>query len=722
MTWNANNTVWNPISPGAAANSYHMLSHQGNGKWRMVPAGLGDSVESDGGSEDYQPGTMFILWETGEFYKAESFEGSDSREWRWNGSAWVEGDYGARYNNDHYYPYLEFTFSGNGPQRIYVGYAGYGTGYDSDSSGENAYNTSTIVSNSVAGTPFPFSSPFPGGFSNSFYIDIPEVNPDNPASSGGTSSGGTSSSGSPSGSAARYFQSSGPIGLNEIKTFIDKEYYKPGAIAVNGYYPLFTTESASNSCVGGDGSSHTHSLNGITYYMPNGLTMGTNQFHGDLPTVSYSNISLGTMFSEAQSLTPQPAALPNGNFTAPHSMSEFYDAYIQMSSIEITSIEETSPPTTLIGGAAGVPNINQEGNCRNNYGGQYTNALSMPLSYEGSYFVPAGRENVKFGATGSGKIQGHFAFHGKAKHGSSDGVSSHVYSVIGAGLQWRNAIGNITLNGNSVGFDPSHVSSVMPYDDSETPYPNANYSTSFYGPAPATINGSTNRFELDVDYQASGGNLAITNGLNVLLPCRWQWGYDDNETSAWEELYTHWQFRITEHSFLPSAPTTETMAVTPIKGSGGILPVPAGVLNVNTSTLYHAPYKIKFGLSYVRVSGDYYGGNSFHLTHSLNGTITLNGQTIDLSTVGWGPGGPEYTVNNMSFSTTPSSYPNYQAITSFTITESDYSVSQPSKVITVNWQEEEEDDEDGSTYMENYSSNLRIFLDFWVTEVTYTTG
>jgi len=41
------------------------------------------------------------------------------------------------------------------------------------------------------------------------------------------------------------------------------------AIAVNGYYPLYTTEAVSNA--NGDGSSHTHILNNITYYMPNGI-------------------------------------------------------------------------------------------------------------------------------------------------------------------------------------------------------------------------------------------------------------------------------------------------------------------------------------------------------------------------------------------------------------------------------------------------------------------
>lgn len=80
----------------------------------------------------------------------------------------------------------------------------------------------------------------------------------------------------------RNFKSSGPISMNEIKIFID------------------------------------------------GDNLGT----------SHSDIKLGTMFSEAQSLTPQPAVLPNGNSAAPHAMSEFYDASILTSSIQITSIEE----------------------------------------------------------------------------------------------------------------------------------------------------------------------------------------------------------------------------------------------------------------------------------------------------------------------------------------------------------------------------------------------
>lgn len=50
---------------------------------------------------------------------------------------------------------------------------------------------------------------------------------------------------------------------------------------VNGYYPLYETEICANQHIGGNGTSHTHVLNTITYYMPNGLTMGVDMFHGN---------------------------------------------------------------------------------------------------------------------------------------------------------------------------------------------------------------------------------------------------------------------------------------------------------------------------------------------------------------------------------------------------------------------------------------------------------
>ena len=50
-----------------------------------------------------------------------------------------------------------------------------------------------------------------------------------------------------------------------------------GALAVDGYYPLYTTESASDAA-SSDGTSHSHTLSGTTYYMPNA---GVIIYHGN---------------------------------------------------------------------------------------------------------------------------------------------------------------------------------------------------------------------------------------------------------------------------------------------------------------------------------------------------------------------------------------------------------------------------------------------------------
>jgi len=55
-----------------------------------------------------------------------------------------------------------------------------------------------------------------------------------------------------------------------------------GALAVDGYYPLYTTASDANA-VSNDGQSHTHYLSGQTYYMPGasaGVNPGVVLYHG----------------------------------------------------------------------------------------------------------------------------------------------------------------------------------------------------------------------------------------------------------------------------------------------------------------------------------------------------------------------------------------------------------------------------------------------------------
>ncbi len=59
---------------------------------------------------------------------------------------------------------------------------------------------------------------------------------------------------------------------------------RPGIVytaqQVNGYYPLYTVAAGAEQHTGGNGTYHTHVFGGVTYYMPNGLVMGTTQFHG----------------------------------------------------------------------------------------------------------------------------------------------------------------------------------------------------------------------------------------------------------------------------------------------------------------------------------------------------------------------------------------------------------------------------------------------------------
>jgi len=53
-----------------------------------------------------------------------------------------------------------------------------------------------------------------------------------------------------------------------------------GKISIGGYYPVYATANEANADTDGDGTgSHSHDINGVTYYMPNGLPP-SEQYHG----------------------------------------------------------------------------------------------------------------------------------------------------------------------------------------------------------------------------------------------------------------------------------------------------------------------------------------------------------------------------------------------------------------------------------------------------------
>ena len=86
-----------------------------------------------------------------------------------------------------------------------------------------------------------------------------------------------------------------------------------GPISVDGYYPLYTTSNAAEEASPDSSGFHTHTFDGTTYYMPNGLVMGETQFHGDYST-SQSTTS-------TRDLRPRPPSDDNGetaelNFTS----------------------------------------------------------------------------------------------------------------------------------------------------------------------------------------------------------------------------------------------------------------------------------------------------------------------------------------------------------------------------------------------------------------------
>ena len=78
------------------------------------------------------------------------------------------------------------------------------------------------------------------------------------------------------------------------------------AIDVDGYYPLYTTIACAQAHPGGNGGYHSHDLGNplTTYYMPNGLTMGVDQFHGDYGQTTTTTTAATTTTTTTQSPSP----------------------------------------------------------------------------------------------------------------------------------------------------------------------------------------------------------------------------------------------------------------------------------------------------------------------------------------------------------------------------------------------------------------------------------
>lgn len=73
-----------------------------------------------------------------------------------------------------------------------------------------------------------------------------------------------------------------------------------GPYAINGYYPLYSRESLAQAA--GTGTTHQHVFFAKTFYMPDGLIMGTTQFHGNYNgTLNSTSVATTTTTSSSNS-------------------------------------------------------------------------------------------------------------------------------------------------------------------------------------------------------------------------------------------------------------------------------------------------------------------------------------------------------------------------------------------------------------------------------------
>ena len=103
----------------------------------------------------------------------------------------------------------------------------------------------------------------------------------------------------------------------------------PDPIAVEGYYPLYETEECANQHAGGNGSSHTHDLGNpvTTYYMPNGLTLGVDMFHGDYQATTTTSTTTTTTTAAPTTTTTTAAPTTTTTTAAPSPSPSPYGGY-----------------------------------------------------------------------------------------------------------------------------------------------------------------------------------------------------------------------------------------------------------------------------------------------------------------------------------------------------------------------------------------------------------
>ena len=111
---------------------------------------------------------------------------------------------------------------------------------------------------------------------------------------------------------------------NQVVQFVGASK-ETGPYAINGYYPLYATEVASNNASGGNGTSHSHIFFGQTFYMPNGLIKNVTYFHGNYDGSLTAEYNTGTTTSSATPILGYSYYKLNGNDVKYHTSWKMID-------------------------------------------------------------------------------------------------------------------------------------------------------------------------------------------------------------------------------------------------------------------------------------------------------------------------------------------------------------------------------------------------------------
>ena len=135
-------------------------------------------------------------------------------------------------------------------------------------------------------------------------------------------------------------------------------------IAVQGHFPLYTTEEAANSA-SPVGTSHTHTFDEVTYYMPDGLIDGETFWHGNYTgndsdpvesVPSNDRIKISELTDGGLAQLNDEFIVSRGNESFKISLDDIIQAVIDDARLQVPPSNDTLPDSNTSGTASSTSN------------------------------------------------------------------------------------------------------------------------------------------------------------------------------------------------------------------------------------------------------------------------------------------------------------------------------------------------------------------------------